>query len=91
MRRVPQKRDTAEAAIVDALRKTGWHVLKVSVKDGPDLFAARVGGQRARTVAIECKTGKQKLQKGQAEWHATWPGETAVLRSVDEALQLLRT
>jgi Holliday junction resolvase len=86
------KRDSSEADIVSTLRQLGWSVLQVSVKDGPDLFAAKhyypSGGWYCRTVAIECKTGKKKLKPGQERFRETWAGEYVVLRSVDDVLAL---
>jgi Holliday junction resolvase len=86
------KRDSSEADIVSTLRQLGWSVLQVSVKDGPDLFAAKhyypSGGWYCRTVAIECKTGKRKLKPGQAEFAKVWQGEYVVCRSVEDVLKL---
>jgi Holliday junction resolvase len=82
--RTAARRDQSEAAIVQALRQLGWSVLQVSVKDGPDLFAARNG----RSVAIECKTGKRKLKPGQDAFAKNWQGEYVVCRSVEDVLKL---
>ena len=78
------------------LEACGWRVLKVSVKDGPDLIAAKTRQFRnnevllvlPRTVAIEVKTGKGKLRKGQAAWLESWPGETAVIRDIEQVKEL---
>jgi hypothetical protein len=79
------KRDTSEKAIVEALRKSGWSVEFLSLKDGPDLLLG-LGGA---TYLAEVKTGKAKLKPGQAEWHASWRGCAVwVLRSVEDALNL---
>jgi hypothetical protein len=79
------KRDTVEASIVGALRKTGWSVEFLSMKDGPDLLLG-LGGS---TYLAEVKTGKAKLRPGQFIWHAQWGGGTVhVLRSVNDALAL---
>jgi hypothetical protein len=96
--RTAARRDKSEAAIVQALRQLGWSVLQVSVKDGPDLFAARRVYKTGpnpedwtwtwRTVAIECKTGKRKLKPGQEDFARNWAGEYVVLRSVDDVLAL---
>jgi Holliday junction resolvase len=88
------KRDAVESQIVEVLRKRGWSVLQVSVKDGPDLFAAKrmfrskFGEHVARCVAIEVKTGKAKLKPGQADFARTWQGEYVVVRSIEDALSL---
>jgi hypothetical protein len=88
------KRDSSEADIVATLRQLGWSVLQVSVKDGPDLFAAKriyrskFGEHVLRCVAIECKTGTKKLKPGQEDFRSKWQGEYVVLRSVDDVLAL---
>jgi hypothetical protein len=92
------KRDAVEGQIVAALRQLGWSVLQVSVKDGPDLFAARRVYKTGpnpedwtwtwRTVAIECKTGTKKLKPGQERFRETWAGEYVVLRSVEDVIAL---
>lgn len=90
------KRDAVEADIIEALKVRGWSVLQVSVKDGPDLFAAkqvRVYGREGvaswmRTVAIEVKTGKKKLRPGQEAFRRNWAGEYVVLRSAEDAIAL---
>jgi hypothetical protein len=79
------KRDTIEASIVSALRKTGWSVEFLSMKDGPDLLL----GLHGATYLAEVKTGKAKLRPGQFIWHAQWGGgKVHVLRSVEDALKL---
>jgi hypothetical protein len=81
------KRDASEESIVQYLRKAGWSVQHLSVKDGPDLLAGRNGA----TVLIECKTGKGKLRPGQAKWGAEWRGDPPyVIRTVEEAEALTR-
>ena len=96
------KRDASEASIVEALKKSGWSVLQVSVKDGPDLFAAKaclirvpadhdrvvVVKGHPRCVAIECKTGTKKLRPGQDAFRRNWAGEYVVCRSVEDVLAL---
>jgi hypothetical protein len=90
------KRDQSERLVIETLKQLGWSVLQVSVKDGPDLFAARSiyrqnsrgGPIGSRTVAIECKTGKKKLKPGQEDFRSKWQGEYVVLRNVDDVLAL---
>jgi Holliday junction resolvase len=83
------KRDQSERLVIETLRQLGWSVLQVSVKDGPDLFAAKADWlDGPRTVAIECKTGKRKLKPGQEDFARNWAGEYVVLRSVDDVLAL---
>jgi Holliday junction resolvase len=82
------KRDQSERLVIETLRQLGWSVLQVSVKDGPDLFAAKLVNWVPRCVAIECKTGKRKLKPGQAEFAKVWQGEYVVCRSVEDVLKL---
>jgi hypothetical protein len=78
------KRDTSEAEVIWMFKKLGWSVLQISVKDGPDLFAAK----HQRTVAAECKSGKSKLRPGQVTFRDNWYGEYAVLRSAEDVIKL---
>jgi len=78
------KRDSAEAAIVDALRKAGWSVESWSQRNCPDLVLSRHGV----TLLAEVKTGRKKLRPGQQDWIAQWQGRVVVLRSVEDALRL---
>lgn len=81
------KRDAAEPAVVKALEALGWRVLRISVKDGPDLVAAKQG---CGTVCIEVKTGTQTLRPGQRHWVASWPGEARLMRTAEDAIALNR-
>jgi hypothetical protein len=82
------KRDTSEAEVIWMFKKLGWSVLQISVKDGPDLFAAKRQNQRQRTVAAECKSGKSKLRPGQVTFRDNWYGEYVVLRSAEDVVRL---
>jgi hypothetical protein len=89
------KRDQSERLVIETLKQLGWSVLQVSVKDGPDLFAAKRTKcsdpgvwWTHRCVAIECKTGKRKLKPGQDAFRSNWQGEYVVCRSVDDVLKL---
>lgn len=75
-----RKRDAIEADVVRHLEQFGWRVLRLSVRNGPDLAIAR----RGKTLLVEVKSGQRKLSLGQRDWHETWPGETCVIRSVDD-------
>jgi len=79
------KRDKAEADIVDALRKAGCSVVRL---DRPvDLLV----GYRRQTHLVEIKTGKGKLTKSQEEFRVTWRGAYFyILRDVDDALKALK-
>jgi Holliday junction resolvase-like predicted endonuclease len=80
------QRDKAEPDVIDTLKRLGWSVLRVSVKNGPDLVASKAG----RTCVIEVKTGKKALRPGQQHWVATWPGEARLLRTPEDVVAMDR-
>jgi hypothetical protein len=85
------KRDQSEKAIVEYLRKAGWSVLHLSVKDGPDLCIGRRTTQGGINLLIECKTGKGKLRPGQQDWAKSWNGHPPyVFRTVEDAEALTK-
>lgn len=75
--------DTSQKPIVDALRQIGASVQVTSGvgKGFPDL----VVGWRGKTFLLECKTGADKLNQMQQDWHAAWAGHVAVVRTPEEA------
>lgn len=75
--------DANQGDIVRALRKVGASVqLLTLLGDGcGDLLV----GFRGANFVLEVKTTKGKLNKRQREWHGTWCGQRAVVRTVDEA------
>lgn len=77
MRRVSLNRDAAEPEVIEALEDHGFSVLKIAVKDGPDLVIARDGF----TALVEVKTGKAKLKPGQVTFAQRWGATVYVLRS----------
>jgi hypothetical protein len=81
------RRDANHALILKAWRRLGAVVIDNADKGGnePDAIVAFQG----RVIAAEIKSGRNTLSSGQAAWLASWPGETAVVRSVDEAIQLV--
>ena len=81
------RRDANHAAIIDALWQGKWCVLDISQggqAGTPDLFIAR----GTRVVACEIKSAKGKLRPAQETFFKTWPGETAILRSVSDVIAL---
>lgn len=83
------KVDTNQPEIVAALRKAGVTVQALhSVGSGcPDLVCGRAGV----TYLLEVKDGSlppsaRKLTPDQQDWHATWRGQVAVVKNIDEAL-----
>jgi hypothetical protein len=89
MSRIPKyaaKRDANEAEIVEALRGIpGTKVILRSVKGEPDLDV----GYKETNYKLEVKSAKGKLTAAEQEFFDTWPGQCAVVRSVDEALRVI--
>lgn len=82
-----RKKDSTHQAVCEAFRAFGWTVMDVS--RAPlcvDLVVARHG----RTVLVEVKDRTGKLTEAQRALFARWPGETAVVRSVDDVERLTR-
>jgi Holliday junction resolvase len=79
--------DTNQQEIVDALRKIGVSVLVLSQVGSacPDLMI----GWRGKNYLLEIKTENGKLSKVQEEFFDTWRGRCFIVRSVEEALELL--
>ena len=86
--------DATQAAIVDALRKTGWLVYDASRFGGgfPDLVLIKHG----RTTFAEVKDGSkppsaQKLTPAEAELHEEFlrhGAEVVILTSIEQAVRL---
>lgn len=78
------KVDGNHREIADALRKAGCSVVSLAAlgRGCPDLLAARHG----RTVLLEVKLPKGKLNAEQSEFHQAWRGEIATVRSAEEAV-----
>lgn len=75
------KRDSNEAAIIDALLAYGFSVQRLSATGCPDLVIGRGGIARL----AEVKRGRQPLRPAQAAWWRDWRGGSLlVLRDVEE-------
>jgi len=76
--------DLTQGEIVKALRKVGAKVYVLSgVGHGfPDLLV----GWRGENTLLECKTGDAGLTTEEKEFHATWPGKIAIVRTPEEAV-----
>ena len=78
-----KSRDSNELQIVEALEAIGAWVVRL---DTPcDLLV----GWRGKNWLLEVKHPKRvsrKDQAAQAQWRAGWPGQVAVVTTVDEAL-----
>lgn len=87
------KIDANQPEIVDALRRAGATVQPIhTVGSGvPDLLV----GYRGVNLLMEVKDGDkpesaQKLTPDEAEWHQNWLGQRSIVRSVFEALGVLK-
>jgi Holliday junction resolvase len=79
--------DNNQGAIVEALRKAGISVVSLASlgRGVPDILAA--SGTDA--WLIEIKSPKGKLTAHQVDWILNWPGVVHIVRTPDEALQLV--
>jgi hypothetical protein len=86
------KADRNQPEIVAAARKMGATVQHLHTIGGgcPDVAV----GFRGVNHFWEIKDGEksasaQKLTPDEAEWHDTWEGQVAIVRSVDDVVRLL--
>lgn len=85
--------DANQPAIVKALRQIACSVLPMhQLGDGaPDLLVGRNG----KNLLMEVKDGdkspsEQSLTQDEVDFQATWRGNYFVVRSVDEAIDMVR-
>lgn len=83
------KVDANQAAIVEALRKTGATVHLIGGIGGgcPDLLVGRLG----LNILLEVKNpeGRNRVDEKQAEWIANWRGQCAIVRDEFEAMAVM--
>lgn len=81
--------DANHAEIVSAFKALGYSVIDLSRvgSNCPDILI----GKHNLNVLVEIKTEKGKMKPGQLEFYTTWPGHTAVVRSLDEVERLNKT
>lgn len=81
------KVDQNQKEIVEALRGVGCSVAITSAVGGgfPDI----VVGFRGQSFLLEIKTRTGKLNQLQVQWHQTWNGQVASVRTIDEALKVV--
>lgn len=87
-----KKTDTNQSQIVRALRRIGCTVTDLSAVGGgcPDLLVGRNGVN----YLLEVKDGSKppsarKLTPHQVQWHDGWRGQKAVVKTVDEAVEVV--
>jgi hypothetical protein len=81
------KRDANEGVIVEYLRKAGCKVDRISGTGTPDLLI----GYHGINLLMEVKMPGKKLRPAQEEWHAEWPGQKAVVETVDDAAAVIES
>jgi Holliday junction resolvase len=81
--------DQNQPEIVKALRGAGVSVLSLAQLGSgvPDLLCCDTKGRHA---LIEVKMPGEKLNELQESWHECWNGKIAVVRSIEEALEVFR-
>lgn len=92
MRRAAKK-DLNHNTIAQALRDVGYRVHEThQLGSGfPDLVVAGVDrrtGYRQRWL-LEVKGAKEKLTPAEEMFHTAWDGDVVIVRTVDEAYQLV--
>ena len=79
--------DSNQREIVGALRQMGATVesLHRVGRGVPDLLI----GFRGHNYLAEVKTATGKPSRGQVEWMRDWRGQSCIIRSVEDAMQML--
>lgn len=82
------KADLNQARIVSALREIGASVeiLAAAGHGCPDLLVGYAGAN----YLLEVKSKKGKLTPDQERWHGFWRGQVGVVRTIGEALDVLK-
>ena len=89
------RRDHNETVIVLAARRIGASVEFLDLKDGPDLAVGLNGVNWL--IEVKRPPGRrggmsedgQHLSHGQQQWHESWRGQVAVVRTIEELYALL--
>lgn len=81
------KRDKNEKEIIEVLRLHGASVFQLSGKGVPDLLVS----YRGKNYLLEVKSGKGKLTPDQEQFHLDWQGEIHIVRSADEAVEIIKS
>ena len=79
--------DCNQQEIVDALRKAGVSVIVLSQvgRTCPDLLCGKYGVNHL----FEVKSPKGDLSEGQKEFFDNWQGRAYIIRSFEEAMEIL--
>lgn len=84
---IASRTDANQLAIVKALRAIGCSVVSLHrVGAGvPDLLVGKDG----RNLLMEIKVPGGKLNPKQKQWHLSWAGQRAVVRTEEEAIAVV--
>jgi hypothetical protein len=79
--------DANQAVIIAGLREFGASVqcLHTIGKGCPDILV----GFRGRNYPMEIKYGNARLTPAEQEWRNNWKGDCYVIRTIEEAIDLL--
>lgn len=83
-----QKRDSNEPEIIAALKAAGASVMQISELDLVVGYQRKADGMRTN-VLIEVKMPGKKPDKDQQEFIDQWQGAEYVVRSVEQALEII--
>lgn len=80
------KKDSNHNDIKKVFERAGW-----TVKDTHQLkgFVDFIAGQASKVLLVEIKSKYGQLSPEEKAFHDIWPGTIHVIRSTDEALELL--
>ncbi len=84
---MPKRTETNQALIVMGLRKAGATVQDIHVVGFgcPDILV----GYKNVTYVMEIKYNRGKLNDKEKAWHLNWRGQVAVVKSVNDALEVI--
>lgn len=87
------RRDQAEGPIIEALRRCGCSVERLSKKDVPDLLVGYQGENHLLEIKSDAKISHKKgtgASDGQLQWACDWRGKKPrLVRTIDEALRAI--
>ena len=94
--RYAARRDENERDIIDALKLAGWGVYQVDGRGFPDLVVSKGYRDHLIEVIAPAKDAKYRhseipgLTEVQVHFHKTWPGTIHIVRTIEEALAVIR-
>jgi hypothetical protein len=85
------KTDTNQTSLTAGLRQAGVSVQPIHMigQGCPDLLVGLAGQNYILELKAPGAPSRQRLTPDEVEWHATWRGQVAVVRTLDEALRVV--